>query len=358
MRSAGLRQAAQRRHGSAAPRSRAHRGAHRRCGGGDADRRRGRRVAAEPERRATGAGLRSPRATTSARRSSRAPTITAAASAGCSSPGLAVEGAVLVAVAFGRPAPVRRRLDRLGRRPVLGAAAAGAGVSLLTTVATLPVSLISHERAVDVGLSTQSLGSWLWDVARSAGITAVLTAGGAALLIALVRRFPRGLAGPRRRRRQRPGRGLRLDRAGRPGADLQQVRAAAGLEPSPRGRAGARPRGRGRHRRGLPDRRQPPVDRAQRLRRRDRLDQAGRPLRQPARAGRPPRAALDRRPRARPRRPRRRPARDPLRRPRGPARAAVRPRAGAGDRPRARAPIPRSPGGDPRLPARPGAHRA
>ena len=105
--------------------------------------------------------------------------------------GLAVEGAVLVSVAFGRPAPVRRALDRLGRRPVLGAAAAGAGVSLLTTIATLPVSLISHERSVDVGLSTQSLGSWFWDVARSAGITALLTAGGAALLMALVRRFPR-----------------------------------------------------------------------------------------------------------------------------------------------------------------------
>ena len=53
------------------------------------------------------------------------------------------------------------------------------------------MSLISHERAVDIGLSTQSLDSWLWDVARSAGITALLTAGGAALLIALVRRFPR-----------------------------------------------------------------------------------------------------------------------------------------------------------------------
>jgi STE24 endopeptidase len=105
---------------------------------------------------------------------------------------LVVEGTVLVAVALGRPAPVRRALDRLGRRPVLGAAAAGAGVSLLTTLATLPVSIISHERSVDVGLSTQSLGSWFWDVARSAGITALLTAGGAALLMALVRRFPRG----------------------------------------------------------------------------------------------------------------------------------------------------------------------
>jgi STE24 endopeptidase len=105
--------------------------------------------------------------------------------------GLAIEGAVLAAVALGRPAPLRRALERLAARPLLGAAAAGVGVAVLTTVATLPVSLVSHERAVDAGLSTQSLGSWLWDVARSAGITAVLTAGGAVLLLALVRRFPR-----------------------------------------------------------------------------------------------------------------------------------------------------------------------
>jgi len=106
--------------------------------------------------------------------------------------GLAVEGAVLIAVALGHPAPLRRALERLGERPLLGGAVAGAAVAVLTTVATLPVSLVSHERAVDAGLSTQSLGPWLWDVARSAGITALITAGGTALLIALVRRFPRG----------------------------------------------------------------------------------------------------------------------------------------------------------------------
>lgn len=106
--------------------------------------------------------------------------------------GLAIEGAVLVAVALGRPASLRRRLEGLAARPLLGGAVAGAAVVALTTLATLPVSLASHERAVDAGLSTQSLGPWLWDVARSAGITAVITAGGTALLIALVRRFPRG----------------------------------------------------------------------------------------------------------------------------------------------------------------------
>ncbi len=105
--------------------------------------------------------------------------------------GLAVEGAVLVAVAFGRPAVLRRALERLAARPLAGAAVAGASVALLTTVAAIPLGLISHERAVDAGLSTQDLGSWFWDLARSAGITALLTAGGTALLLLLVRRFPR-----------------------------------------------------------------------------------------------------------------------------------------------------------------------
>jgi STE24 endopeptidase len=105
--------------------------------------------------------------------------------------GLAVEGAVLLAVALGRPAPLRRTLERLASRPLVGAAVAGASVALLTTLAAIPLGLISHERAVDAGLSTQDLGSWFWDLARSAGITAVLTAGGTALLLALVRRFPR-----------------------------------------------------------------------------------------------------------------------------------------------------------------------
>jgi STE24 endopeptidase len=64
-------------------------------------------------------------------------------------------------------------------------------VAVLLTVTSIPLGLIVHERAVDAGLSTQDLGSWLWDLARSAGITALLTAGGTALLLLLVRRFPR-----------------------------------------------------------------------------------------------------------------------------------------------------------------------
>ena len=59
-----------------------------------------------------------------------------------------------------------RRSSGSGAGPCSAPRRPGAGVSLLTTIATLPVSLISHERSVDVGLSTQSLGSWFWDVAR------------------------------------------------------------------------------------------------------------------------------------------------------------------------------------------------
>lgn len=106
--------------------------------------------------------------------------------------GLALEAGVLAAVALGRPRRFRSLLDRLGTRPILGAAAVGALLAVLTTVATLPTRIAAHERAVDAGLSTQSLSSWGWDVARSAGITAVITAGGTALLIAFVRRLPRG----------------------------------------------------------------------------------------------------------------------------------------------------------------------
>lgn len=105
--------------------------------------------------------------------------------------GLAIELALLAALALGRPTRLRRGFERLRGRPILGAAAVGAAIALALELATLPTAIVAHERAVDFGLSSQSLGSWFWDVARSAAIAAGLTAIGAALLIALVRRFPR-----------------------------------------------------------------------------------------------------------------------------------------------------------------------
>ena len=92
--------------------------------------------------------------------------------------GVVVSGATLVLLARRPPA-----------RPRSGALA-GAGVSLALVVAGLPLALWRHERAVDFGLSTQSLGPWLGDVAKSAGIGAVFAALGGALVIWLIRRFP------------------------------------------------------------------------------------------------------------------------------------------------------------------------
>jgi STE24 endopeptidase len=107
--------------------------------------------------------------------------------------GLAVAGGTLALIAL---RPPRRLLDPLGRRPVLGAAAAGAGISIVLVAVGLPLAAVRHERAVDVGLSTQSWGEWLGDVGKSAGLEALFAAGGGALLLALVRRFRRNWWAP------------------------------------------------------------------------------------------------------------------------------------------------------------------
>jgi STE24 endopeptidase len=104
---------------------------------------------------------------------------------------IALQGGVLLVLALGRPRIARRGLDALGRRPVLGAAAAGAGLALTLSLVALPLQAAAHERSVDVGLSTQGFGAWLADQAKAGAIGAVLAAGGAALLIALLRRFGR-----------------------------------------------------------------------------------------------------------------------------------------------------------------------
>jgi STE24 endopeptidase len=104
---------------------------------------------------------------------------------------IVVQGGLLVVLALGRPRSVRRRLDALGARPVLGAAAAGAALAIALAVVALPLRGVAHERSVDVGLSTQNLGAWLGDQGKSAAIGAALAAAGAALLIAIVRRFGR-----------------------------------------------------------------------------------------------------------------------------------------------------------------------
>jgi STE24 endopeptidase len=102
--------------------------------------------------------------------------------------GLGVEVGVLILLVARPPAPLRRRYGR----PVLAAAAAGAVLSVALGAARLPLSAVAHQRAVDVGLSTQGWVDWSGDVAKAWGIGAVIAGGGAAAGIALVRRFPRG----------------------------------------------------------------------------------------------------------------------------------------------------------------------
>jgi STE24 endopeptidase len=87
--------------------------------------------------------------------------------------------------------PPRRAFDRIGRRPIVGGAAAGAGISLLLVVVELPLSAWRRERSLDVGLATQSWPDWAGDVAKAAGIDAAFAAAGGALALVLVRRFRR-----------------------------------------------------------------------------------------------------------------------------------------------------------------------
>jgi len=105
--------------------------------------------------------------------------------------GLGIEIVALGLLAAGRPQRLRRLLERAGGRPLLGAAAAGALISVLLTALALPVGYIAFQRSVDIGLSTQDAAGWLGDRGRSAAIGAVLAALGALVLVAAQRRLPR-----------------------------------------------------------------------------------------------------------------------------------------------------------------------
>jgi STE24 endopeptidase len=87
--------------------------------------------------------------------------------------------------------PPRRAIERITSRPILGAAVAGAGISLLLVAVDLPLSAWAHQRDVDIGLSTQKWADWFGDLGKSAAIGAGFAAIGAALGLALVRRFRR-----------------------------------------------------------------------------------------------------------------------------------------------------------------------
>ncbi len=102
---------------------------------------------------------------------------------------LLAEGVVLVLLATGRPAVSRRVLERLGGRPVLGGAAAAAGLSVTVAAVTLPLGIWAHERSVDVGLSSQSIGGFLSDWGKGTAIGAVLAGLVGTFGLWLMRRF-------------------------------------------------------------------------------------------------------------------------------------------------------------------------
>jgi STE24 endopeptidase len=102
--------------------------------------------------------------------------------------GLGVGVAVLALLAYRPPSGL---LERLEHRPLLGGAAAGAGISLVLVVVELPIRAWMRSRALDVGLSTQAWPDWAVDVVKSAGIGAVVAAAGGFAAMALIRRFPR-----------------------------------------------------------------------------------------------------------------------------------------------------------------------
>ena len=100
---------------------------------------------------------------------------------------MVVEVGVLAVLAARPP----RLLSRAGGRPLLLAAGAGAGISLLLGAVSLPVRIAARERAKDVGLVTQDWIGYAGDVARTELIGALTAAAGAALLILALRRLGR-----------------------------------------------------------------------------------------------------------------------------------------------------------------------
>jgi STE24 endopeptidase len=97
---------------------------------------------------------------------------------------LAIEIGVLVFA-------VRRPPRGPWRRPILAGAAVAAGLSVAITAATLPVSVISRQRAKDVGLVTQDWVGYAGDVIKSTAIGAVIAGIGGAVLVFGIRRFGR-----------------------------------------------------------------------------------------------------------------------------------------------------------------------
>lgn len=83
-----------------------------------------------------------------------------------------------------------------GARALIGGAANAVGVSLATTAASLPVSMLARRRSLKVGLATQSWRDWRSDLAKATAIQSVMAAGGGAAVVGATARYPRGWWAP------------------------------------------------------------------------------------------------------------------------------------------------------------------
>jgi len=97
-----------------------------------------------------------------------------------------IELAALVSVVRRPP----RSLRKLSSRPTAGGAVAGAGLTIALSLPPLPLAAISRERAIRVGLATQSWRDWALDLAKATGIETTLAAAGGAAVVAVARRYP------------------------------------------------------------------------------------------------------------------------------------------------------------------------
>jgi len=111
--------------------------------------------------------------------------------------GLVVSVAVSIALGI---TPLGARLVRtVGRRLrglVAQVTAGTVAVSALALLAAVPFAAWAHVVLVRYGLSTQSWGAWLIDVAKGWAVATALSAGALVALVGLARRLPRWWFGP------------------------------------------------------------------------------------------------------------------------------------------------------------------
>ena len=103
-----------------------------------------------------------------------------------------VEGGALAYAVRRGPTALRR----LGRRPVVGGAVAGAALTTALSAPPLPLAALARRRAIKVGLVTQSWRGWGVDLVKQTGIGAALAGVAGAGAVSAMWRWPRSWWAP------------------------------------------------------------------------------------------------------------------------------------------------------------------